>query len=312
MTTDQRSVAAEELLQLVTAALAPAGDPAAHLVAHALVDAEARGHGRFGLQLLADLPGGSRQELTDRLSLDVTAPAAGASTAVNLAGKFAPTAVASLLGPARQRAAEQGVSLVRLLDIGPFGRLAPFVAAIAAAGAIGLLTMSSRSFVAPYGGSRPALGTNPFALAAPTSRHPLVVDTASSAITAAHWHNARAGLTGVPVGALVDATGKPTTDAGGAVAIAPRGGLLGSSLGIAVEALTAAATGLLSDPGGAPRGGLLLIIEPAADAAMIGDELAGRLVAAGGRLPGQPVPWPDTLGIELRLHRHLLRLAELG
>lgn len=304
-------VATTELLQLVTAALAPAGEPAASLVAHALIDAEVRGHTRFGLQLLAELPDGSRDELTDRLALADRQPIGGPSVEVDLAGKFAPTAVAALIEPAHRWAADSGVSLVRLLNIGRFGRLAPFVAAIAERGVIGVLTMSSRSFVAPYGGHDAVLGTNPFAIGVPTDGHPLVVDTATSAITAADWENAKDGLAEVPAGALVDAAGRPTTDAREAVAIAPRGGLLGTSLGIAVEALTAAATGLLSNPGGAPRGGVLLVIRPAPGAGLLGSELATRLVGAGGRLPGQPVAWPDAVGIDTALTRRLEKLSSL-
>ncbi|MDQ7991317.1 MAG: Ldh family oxidoreductase [Propionicimonas sp.] len=301
-----------DLLDLAAAALAPAGEAAAGLVARALVDAEVRGHHRFGLRLLDGLPAGSRDELSASLSLPASGDLERASTSVDLAGRFAPTAVAALIDPARRAAREHGVSLVRLREVGPFGRLAPFVAAVAQRGAIGLLTMSSKSFVAPHGGHRAVLGTNPFALAVPTRGHPLVVDTASSAITAAHWHDAQSGQSRVPEGALVDATGAATTSAADAVAIAARGGLLGTSIGIAIEALTAAATGLLSDPAGAPRGGLLLVIEPTGDAADAGEELAGRLVEAGGRVPGQPVPWPDSIDVDAGRHRFLTLLAALA
>ncbi len=306
------SLPTADLLALVVLALAPAGEPAASLVAHALVDAEVRGHTHFGLRLLGNLPTGSRDELADRLSVGDPGLSDRASASIDLVGRFAPTAVASLIGPARESARRHGVSLVRLQGVGPFGRLAPYVTAVAEQGAIGLLTMSSQSFVAPHGGSRAVLGTNPFALATPTGGYPLVVDTASSAITAAHWHSAQAGLAPVPPGALIDATGQPTTDPTGAVAIAPRGGLLGTSVAVAVEALTAAATGLLSDPAGAPRGGLLLVIEPAECAADAGSELATRLTEAGGRVPGQPVPWPDTITLDPDLHRRLRQLAALS
>ncbi len=309
---NQISIATAELLDLTAAALAPAGEPAASIVARALVDAEVRGQRSFGLCLLERLPDGSREDLTAQLRVDDRQlRGAGASLTAELAGTFAPAAVAALLGAARERAAEQGICLVRLLNVGTFGRLAPYVARIAETGAIGLLTMSSPSFVTPFGGHVAVLGTNPFAIAVPTDQHPLVVDSASSAITAAHWKQARDGLLTVPDGALVDGSGQPTTDAREAVAIAPRGGLFGSSVGVAVEALAAAATGLLSDAVGAPRGGLLIVIEPAAGAAAAGSELAQRLVRAGGHLPGQPLPWPSIIEIDPAARARLERLASL-
>lgn len=298
-----------DLLAALLAALAPAGPAAASLVAHALVDAEVRGQSRFGLALLAELPA-ARDELAQRLR--PAEPDTAASGRLDLSGRFAPTAVAAALEPARQQAAAHGTSLVRLLAIGKFGRLAPFVAAVAQAGAIGLLTMSSPSFVTPLGGHRAVLGTNPFAVAVPTGAEPLVVDTATSAITAAHWHDASAGRADVPAGALVDASGASTTDATQAVAITPRGGLLGTSLGIAIEALTAAATGQLSDADTAPRGGVLLVIEPTVGAAGLGDELVRRIVDAGGYRPGRRLPWPDRLSVDRNAWTHLEQLAHLA
>jgi len=42
------------------------------------------------------------------------------------------------------------------------------------------------------------------------------------------------------------------------------------------------------------------------------EDTASRLVDAGGRIPGQPAPWPDTIELDPDLYRLLTRLAALS
>jgi uncharacterized oxidoreductase len=67
--------------------------------------------------------------------------------------------------------------------------------------------------VAPFGGTRPRLSTNPFCCAIPIEgRDPIVLDMATSAIAAGKVRVARNSGLQVPEGSLIDHEGNPTTD----------------------------------------------------------------------------------------------------
>jgi LDH2 family malate/lactate/ureidoglycolate dehydrogenase len=61
------------------------------------------------------------------------------------------------------------------------GRSAYYVEMIAKHGLVAIHTAASSPLVAPPGGIRPVLGTNPIAIAVPSSRGPIVLDMGTSA-----------------------------------------------------------------------------------------------------------------------------------
>src|SRR6266496_4707762 len=82
------------------------------------------------------------------------------------------------------KAAAHGIAIVGVTDSWMSGRSAYFVEMIAKAGLVAIHTASSGSSVAPYGGTRPVLGTNPIAFALPGADGPLVLDMGTSAFMA--------------------------------------------------------------------------------------------------------------------------------
>ena len=72
----------------------------------------------------------------------------------------------------------QGLSVT---DAWMSGRGAYYVEMIAKHGLVAIHTASSSPLVAPPGGIRPVLGTNPIAIAVPSSRGPIVLDMGTSA-----------------------------------------------------------------------------------------------------------------------------------
>ena len=67
--------------------------------------------------------------------------------------------------------------------------------------------------VAPYGGTRPVLGTNPIAFALPGAAGPLVLDIGTSAFMATELQlRVRLGQP-LPEGVALDRDGQPTRDA---------------------------------------------------------------------------------------------------
>ena len=152
------------------------------------------------------------------------------------------------------KAHTQNVAAATVLRQGHIGRLASYPLMAAAEGMIAMITADSgRSSkqVAPFGGAKARLGTNPICFAIPSDLEgPLFVDMATSAAAAGKVLLAVARGKEVPAGWIIDAEGKPTTDArklrqGGA--LLPLGGAegyKGYGLAAVVEILSGLLTGL--------------------------------------------------------------------
>lgn len=141
------------------------------------------------------------------------------------------------------KAAAHGISLVGVTDSWMSGRSAYFVEMIADAGLVAIHTASSGAAVAPFGGARAVLGTNPIAVALPGEEGPLVLDMGTSAFMATELQlRARLGRE-LPEGVAIDRDGRPTRNAEEARrgALLPFGGPAaghkGFGLGLIVAAL---------------------------------------------------------------------------
>ena len=137
------------------------------------------------------------------------------------------------------RAQAHGFSLVAVNNIWMSGRSAYYVEMAARAGLIGIHTVAAPAMVAPPGGARPALGTNPIAFGFPMDGDPLVIDLGTSAFMGTDLQfRQRLGVP-LPDGVAIDEHGRPTTDAGAARrgALLPFGGYKGFALALATHAL---------------------------------------------------------------------------
>ncbi len=146
-----------------------------------------------------------------------------------------------------ERASASGLAVVCMANTWMTGRSAYYCEMIARAGLVVIHTVASPPSVAPFGGARPALGTNPIAFGFPTESDPLVIDMGTSAFMATDLQfRARLG-TPIPECVALGPNGHPTTNAaqarlgtllpfGG-----PEGGYKGFGLALAMDAL-----GLLS------------------------------------------------------------------
>ena len=177
------------------------------------------------------------------------------------------------------------------------------VARLAEAGLVGLMVANTPAAMAPAGGRRALLGTNPIACAFPmTGADPVVIDLSLSTVARGRIVQARARGEPIPEGWALDAAGAPTTDPEAALAgtLLPLGGAKGAALALMVEALAAGLTGaryafeassFLDAEGGPPATGQMLL---AIDARATGGDLrhldalfAAIAAEPGVRLPGQ-------------------------
>ena len=148
------------------------------------------------------------------------------------------------------RAEAHGLALVCLGNTRMTGRSAYYCERIARAGLVAIHTVAAPPAVAPFGGTRPALGTNPIAFGFPTEGDPLVIDMGTSAFMGTDLqYRSRLGAT-IPEGVALGPNGHPTTDANAARLGAllpfggPEGGYKGFGLALAMDALGALAVGV--------------------------------------------------------------------
>jgi LDH2 family malate/lactate/ureidoglycolate dehydrogenase len=145
-----------------------------------------------------------------------------------------------------ERAGRHGVALVGVNNTWMSGRSAYYVEMVARAGLIGIHTVAAHPMVAPLGGARPALGTNPIAFGFPADGDPLVIDLGTSAFMGTDLQFRERLGAALPEGVAIDADGRPTTDAAAARrgALLPFGGHKGYALALAMHALGVLCSGV--------------------------------------------------------------------
>jgi LDH2 family malate/lactate/ureidoglycolate dehydrogenase len=106
-----------------------------------------------------------------------------------------------------------GVGAVAVRNSNHFGTAMYFTLMAPPQGCIAFLSTNASPAMAPWGGRKKTVGTNPPSLAAPAGRHaPMVLDIANTGVARGKVYLVRQkGLT-IPEGWAIDADGVPTTD----------------------------------------------------------------------------------------------------
>jgi (2R)-3-sulfolactate dehydrogenase (NADP+) len=225
--------------------------------------------------------------------------AAPAVLRVDAAHGFAHPAFVLALPRFVEMAGRSGVAALAIAHSYSAGVVGWFVERLAERGLVALAFANSSAAIAPWGGSKPMLGTNPIGFAVPRrDSPPIVVDMASSATARVNIVQAAARGEQVPPGWVFDAQGQPTTDpkalaAGGSVG--PLGGAKGYGLALMVDILAAGLTGSSwshqasafgTNEGGPPDVGQLFIaLSPALTG---GEHLGERLEGLAAEITAQP------------------------
>ncbi|MCL5995842.1 MAG: Ldh family oxidoreductase [Chloroflexi bacterium] len=246
----------EALEELMSNALMAAGTPddIAHDVAASLVDSNLKGvdsHGVTRIVMYLDQIAEGYIQPAARPEIAHETP----TTAVVRGQRgFGIYALGYAMDVAVRKAKASQVAGVGLVDNTHTGRLGWFVENAARQNVIALLTggganrNARHQSVAPYGGAKRVLGTNPYAIGVPGGRFGTVlVDMSTSATAEGKLRLYRAKHEPVPPGWIVDKDGAPSTDAedfyaGGA--ILPSAGHKGYGLAVISELLGDALLGL--------------------------------------------------------------------
>ncbi len=280
-----------------------AGDVQAEAVAKAVARAEALGNVICGLYYLesycTQLQSGRVNGTVDPV---VTRPRPAAVLADARFG-FAQPAFAAALKEAVAAASENGVATLAVAHAHTCTSLGFFTEQIAAAGLIGIGMTNASPVVAPPGGNKRVIGTNPIAMTVPGEDGPAMhFDFSTSAVALGKITMAKAAGESIPLGWAVDENGEPTTDPDAALkgALVSAGGYKGWGFGLMAELLAAGMTGSVNSldvaglkvAEGAPHdlGQFYILMDPGTYHADFGAKFArvAEAVAAqeGARIPG--------------------------
>lgn len=216
----------------------------ADLMAASLVGSSLTGHDSHGVTLLPGYAGQVRAGSLHPAARPTVEPASGMLATLSVDGAFGwgPVAATFATDQVIARAQQFGIGAAVVRNCHHIGRVGQYGERMAAHKLIGIATCNSGSGVAPFGGRRPLLGTNPIVIAAPRlgDQAPVLFDGSTSVVAGNKVRVQQDKGEPTPPGWIIDRHGQPTTSPedffdGGA--LLPLGGHKGYALGVMVELL---------------------------------------------------------------------------
>jgi LDH2 family malate/lactate/ureidoglycolate dehydrogenase len=250
-------IPAPRLTSFAANVLAAVGLPEAdaELVADSLVTADLWGHQSHGVLRLSWYVDRIRAGVMRAVTTPETVADTGALAVVDGHDGVGQVLAAHAAREAAGRAHTHGVGVVAVRNSNHFGTAAYFTRMAARDGCVAILTTNASPAMAPWGGRRKTVGTNPWSIAAPAGRHDvMVMDIANTAVARGKVYLARQRGEPIPAGWAIDADGAPTTDPAAAIAgvILPMAGHKGYAIALMMDVLSGVLTG--SAFGGAVSG----------------------------------------------------------
>lgn len=298
--TPSRRLTVAEIENLAFAALLRSGaaETAARSVARAVAAAEADGIASHGLAYVPVYCEHLQCGKVDGKAEPVASRPAPAMLVVGAGSGFAHPAIDLGFEQLVPLARMNGIASLAIRNSYNCGVLGYHTEALASAGPLALGFTHAPASIAPVGGRRAVIGTNPFAIAAPDGNGNVAISIDQSASVVAKSEISKRKREGrsIPPDWAFDAEGAPTTDPDLALkgTMAPSGGYKGFGIGLMVELLASAAAGATSSmeaspfsgpAGGPPRTGQFFI---AIDAALSsGGVFADRVAALVSAIAGQ-------------------------
>jgi L-2-hydroxycarboxylate dehydrogenase (NAD+) len=231
-------ISIEELRALVKKIIVGYGlsEADAEYVTSDLIDAEISGKKTHGIGKAVLI----KDAMAQREGSPLVSGYLGAITQVNGQRELGQLAARYCVGLVIDQANENGIGIATLRNAARFGRLAPYVEAIAEQGMIGILvTTGGPSAIVPVGSKDPVVGINPVAFGFPKGDRPYILDFGSAERVWGEIRQAILEHRELPVGAFVDSDGKETHDPAHVNGVLPAGGYRGLALAIAIELLVA-------------------------------------------------------------------------
>ena len=217
-----------------------ASPQAVEAVTDALVWCELRGVSSHGLNMLPTYMERAIHGGINPNAVPEMVSQSGAIARLDGRGSFGQYIASVAVIEAIQLTKAHSVGVISVFNGNHAGALGYFTQKIAEAGLIGFMAHNANPSVAPFGGRKASLGTNPLSFAFPGGQFPVVVDLATSATAKGKLYELARSGDQIPPGLALDSNGEPTTSLTEALKgiLLPLGGPKGYSLAVAVEMLT--------------------------------------------------------------------------
>lgn len=304
MNTVQMSLDKIDELALLALLAAGASQEQAKPLAAAVAAAEADGIASHGLAYVPTYCEHLRCGKVDGQAVPDVSKPKPALIAVDAKSGFAHPAIDAGFRTLIPLARETGIAGLAIRNSYNCGVLGYHTERLAAAGLLGVGFTNAPASIAPAGGRKAVIGTNPFAIAAPDGKGgaAISIDQSASVIAKSEVMRRKRAGAAIPEGWAFGPDGQPTTDPEVALkgTMAPSGGYKGFGAGLMVELLAAAASGAVlaldaspfsGTAGGPPRTGQFFVaIDVAASSGGAFGERVTRLVEAIASQDGAHIP----------------------
>ena len=168
------------------------------------------------------------------------------SMLVDAQNSLGPVVGVKVMDRAIEKARESGSVMVGIKNSNHYGTASYFSMLAMKKGMIGISASNAPSTMAPWGGIKPFLGTNPFSVAIPTKNEkPIVIDMATSVVARGKVILAAKNGQKIPEGWAINTEGEATTDAEEALAgsVLPFAGPKGYAISLLIDILSGILSG---------------------------------------------------------------------
>jgi LDH2 family malate/lactate/ureidoglycolate dehydrogenase len=246
--TPQANIDPTALIDFATAVYASVGmpEPDARLIADTLVQADMWGHQSHGVLRLGWYLDRVRNGVMKPLTTPRFVTDAGAIAVIDGQDGVGQVLAMMATREAVKRAKAHGIGAVGVRNSNHFGTCMYFTLEGARQGCVMQLSTNGGPAMAPWGGRKKIVGTNPWSIAVPAGRHaPFAMDMANTGVARGKVYLARQRRQSIPLGWAINAAGEPTTDPQAAIdgIILPMAGHKGYAIAAAMDVLSGVLTG---------------------------------------------------------------------
>ena len=236
------------LLSFATAVYVAAGmsQEDAHLCADTLVQADLWGHQSHGVMRLSWYAARLKAGVCDPKAKPQLVVDAGGLALIDGHDGMGQVLTARAAQEAIRRAKVHGIAAVGIRNSNHFGTALYFTLMAAREGCIAFLSTNASPAMAPWGGRKKIVGTNPWSWACPAGSHPpMVLDIANTGVARGKIYLAKQKGHQIPEGWAINAAGAPTTDPAEAIdgIILPMAQHKGYAIALMMDMLSGVLTG---------------------------------------------------------------------
>jgi len=203
------------LLNFATAVYVAAGmsQEDAHLCADTLVQADLWGHQSHGVMRLSWYAARLKTGVCDPKAKPELVVDAGGLALIDGHDGMGQVLTARAAQEAIRRAKAHGIAAVGIRNSNHFGTALYFTLMAAGEGCVAFLSTNASPAMAPWGGRKKTVGTNPWSWACPAGSHaPMVLDIANTGVARGKIYLAKQKGQSIPEGWAINVAGAPTTD----------------------------------------------------------------------------------------------------